>query len=652
MHSSLKETKSIVLVGQPNSGKTTLFNALTGSHFQTGNYPGVTVDYSYGKPDSKFKIQNKFQFIDSPGLNSLNAKSKDEEVTVSCLANHPKFGNPDLIICVVDATQLSRQLYLLKQLKESNFRIAAAVTMLDILAKKNLRIDFEKLEETFEIPFFEVNGRIKSGIKELMEEIDSQLSLREAPIPKLITDFSKEYILGSFKEIGEIEHNVLHYIETNSHSASEKQKIISQASDSTRKADKIFFLHPILGGILFVIIMGSLFTSIYWLATPLMDLVDAFFGFTSGLVFDSLPDSVLRDLIVDGLIAGVGSVIVFVPQIMILFLLMGILEDSGYLSRAAVIIDWPLRKIGLSGRSFVPMLSGFACAIPGMMAARTIPNLRERMLTIFVMPLMSCSARLPVYALLLTFITPEGKPWIGGISLMVLYIASLFFGSLVAGIAKKFVHSSSKNSIFSLELPSYKFPVPKLILRSTFNRTKSYVTNAGVPIIIISLILWFFTYFPGVPENVPEGEQLDRIEYSYASNVSKVLEPVLHPMGADWRVGVSLIASFAAREVFVSSMALIFHITGDDDENLQKNLLQSMREAKIQSTGEKLFTFSTVIGLLVFFNIALQCLATVAVSKKETGGWKIPIIQVFAFTGIAYVLAIATVQGLRILGFD
>ncbi len=651
MHSSLRETKSVVLVGQPNAGKTTLFNALTGSHFQTGNYPGVTVDYSYGKPDSKFKIQNKFQLIDSPGLNSLNAKSEDEKVTVSCLVNHPKFGNPDLVICVVDATQLSRQLYLLKQLKESNFRIVAAVTMLDVLAKKNLKIDLVRLSKKFEIPFVEVNGRTVSGIKELMEKVDSELSEKEIPTPKLITDFSKEYILGSFKEIAEIENEALEHTKPDLKSASEKLNIISQASHSTRRADENLFLHPILGGILFLVIMGSLFTSIYWLAAPLMDLVDEFFGLTSSLVADALPDSILRDLVVDGLIAGVGSVIIFVPQIMILFLLMGILEDSGYLSRAAVIIDWPLKKLGLSGRSFVPMLSGFACAIPGMMAARTIPNLRERMLTIFVMPLMSCSARLPVYALLLTFITPEDKPWIGGISLMFLYVASLFFGSLAAGIAKKFVQSS-ENSIFSLELPSYKFPVPKLILRSTFNRTKSYVTNAGVPIIVISLILWIFTYFPGPPENIPEAEQLDRIEYSYASSASKILEPVLHPMGADWRVGVSLIASFAAREVFVSSMALIFHVTGEDDDTLQENLLQSMREAKIQSTGEKLFTFSTVIGLLVFFNIALQCLTTVAVAKKETGGWKIPLIQVVTYTGVAYVLSIITVQGLRVLGFD
>lgn len=651
MHSSLKKTKSVVLVGQPNAGKTTLFNALTGSHFQTGNYPGVTVDYSYGKPDSKFKTQNKFQIVDSPGLNSLNAKSEDEKVTVSCLANHPKFGSPDLVICVVDSTQLSRQLYLLKQLKESNFKIIVAVTMLDVLSKKNLRIDFEKLEQKFGIAFLEVNGRNKNGIQELLEKVDSKLSEKEVLEPKLITDFSKEYILGSFKEIAEIEHEVLHHTESNLKSASEKLKIISQASHTTRKADEKLFLHPFLGGILFLVIMGSLFTSIYWLAAPLMDLVDAFFGMTSELVAGSLPDSVLKDLIIDGLIAGVGSVIIFVPQIMILFLLMGILEDSGYLSRAAVIIDWPLKKLGLSGRSFVPMLSGFACAIPGMMAARTIPNFRERILTIFVMPLMSCGARLPVYALLLTFITPEGKPWIGGISLMFLYVASLFFGSLAAGIAKKFIQSSG-DSIFSLELPSYKFPVPKLILRSTFNRTKSYVTNAGIPIIVISLILWFFTYFPGPPNNIPEEEQLDRIEYSYASNVSKVLEPVLHPMGADWRVGVSLIASFAAREVFVSSLALIFHVTGEDDDGLQENLLQSMREAKIQSTGEKLFTFSTVLGLLVFFNIALQCLTTVAVAKKETGGWKIPLIQVITYTGVAYVLAIFTVQGLRLLGFD
>jgi ferrous iron transport protein B len=356
---------------------------------------------------------------------------------------------------------------------------------------------------------------------------------------------------------------------------------------------------------------------------------------------------------------------VFVPQILILFLILGLLEDSGYLSRGAMLIDRPLSKIGLNGKSFVPLLSGFACAIPAIMAARTISNKRERFLTIFVIPLMSCSARLPVYALLIAFLIPADKAWIGGLVLASIYVFSIVSSIIVAAIMNKFSHKlvrEEDNSSFILELPAYRQPKLKVVLNNSLTSAKVYLKRAGPIILSFALILWVLTYFPNynpkidtqnmTQEQVRQEKSAQRLSTSYASDIGKIIQPVMSPVGMDWRVGVSLIAAFTAREVFVSSMALIFKVTSDNQNDLQTSLLNAMRDAKIGNTGKKLFTTATITGLIIFFIFALQCLSTVAISKKETGSWRIPILQVLIFTSTAYILMFITVNGLRALGIS
>jgi ferrous iron transport protein B len=395
-----------------------------------------------------------------------------------------------------------------------------------------------------------------------------------------------------------------------------------------------------------------------------MDLVDGLFSNLNSLVAENLNTGWFTNLISDGLISGTGSVLVFVPQILILFIILGLLEDSGYLARGAMLIDKPLSKIGLNGRSFVPMLSGFACAIPAMIAARTIPNRKERLFTIFIIPLMSCSARLPVYALLIAYLIPAEKAWMGGIVLGGIYLFSMLSSIVVALVTNKFtkrLFSSNETSSFILELPAYRIPKLSSVLNHTYNSSKQYLLKAGPIILMFSLVLWFLTYFPNInpevdtkgmsTEQVQNVERAERLENSFASDLGKFIQPIMTPIGMDWRVGVSLISAFAAREVFVSSMALTFKVTAEGDE-AESSLLSSLRNAKIEATGEKLFTTATTIGLIVFFIFALQCLSTVAVSRKETGGWKIPILQVVTFTSLAYIMTFITVNGLRFLGIQ
>ncbi len=410
--------------------------------------------------------------------------------------------------------------------------------------------------------------------------------------------------------------------------------------------------------------MSVTFTSIFWLASPLMDLINDAFSFFSQTATDLLGDNWFSDLISDGIITGIGSVMVFLPQILILFLILGLLEDSGYLARGAMLVDKPLSKIGLNGKSFVPMLSGFACAIPAIMATRTITNRRERLLTIFIIPLMSCSARLPVYALLIAFLTPSDKPYIGGIVLSLIYIFSILSSVVIAGVINK-LQSKGKlqrnDSSFILELPTYKKPKLGIVASTTVKNAKQYIYKAGPVIFYLSIALWIFTYFPNynpsVQSNNSNQEELsqlknsERISTSYAAYAGKFIEPVMKPIGLDWRVGVSLIATFAAREVFVSSLALIFKIT-DNSDDLQNSILTAMRDATFDGADQKVFTTASTAGLIIFFVFALQCLSTVAISKKETGSWKIPILQIVVFTSLAYILSLITFNGLRAFGIN
>lgn len=678
MTSVLTENKTplITLVGQPNSGKTTLFNFLSGKNYKTVNYPGSTVEYSISKILSKFSVNANI--LDSPGIISLIPSSPDEKISVDSLFSHPQFGRPDIIIVTVDASQLSRHLYLVKQLIDSNFNVIVALTMTDLLNKKGFEISEKKLSSILNCKAVRIDGRKGKGVDNLLLSLNELiLNLQD---DKIISsenrNIHKEKLLESYRHIEQIEKEVLflrkpdgaeNEIDINEINKKivvlNTSRILNKPDAFSMKLDK-YLLHKFWGLVFFLLIMTLTFTSIFWLAVPLMDLVNDLFSLLSESFVNFAGEGWFTDLVANGLINGLGSVLVFLPQILILFLILGLLEDSGYLARGAMLIDKPLSLIGLNGKSFVPLLSGFACAIPAMMATRTISNRKERLLTIFIIPLMSCSARLPVYALLIAFLTPSDKPWIGGIILSAIYIFSICSSLVLASVVNKYnkiLIREKDSSSFILELPAYRKPKPGVVFSNTIKNAKQYIQKAGPIIIYLSVILWLLTYFPNSnPEintenksgsEISELKNAERISTSYASDLGKIIEPVMKPLGLDWRVGVSLIATFAAREVFVSSLALIFKIT-DEGDDLQNSILNSMKEAKIGDSDQKLFTVATTSGLIIFFVFSLQCLSTVAISKKETGSWRIPALQIIIFTSLGYVFALLTLNGLRFFGIN
>lgn len=679
MHSHIDNHKKsetlITLVGPPNSGKTTLYNYLSGKKSKTVNYPGSTVNYSVSKILSKHAVNA--DILDSPGIISLNASSPDEKVSVDTLYKHPKYGHPDIVIVTVDASQLSRHLYLVKQLMESNFNLIVVVTMVDILKRNGKDIDIIKLSAILGCCVVKFDGRNADGMNTLLEKTRDKIigiEKEEAILPIAKFHIDKEKLLLSYKQIEDIEDEVI--IDTtykkneriDLSAINEELVILNQRrpfvrpDSKTLRLDKIF-LHKYWGLIIFFLVMSFTFTAIFWIAQPLMDWISGGFEWLSNYSGELLGDNLLSDLISGGLIPGLGSVLVFLPQILILFFILELLEDSGYLARGAMLVDKPLSKIGLNGRSFVPMLSGFACAIPATMAARTIANKKERFLTIFILPLMSCSARIPVYALLVAFLTPKDKPYLGGIFFTLIYIFSIVCSLVVAAIMNKFrdkIVKEKEDSSFILELPAYRRPKLWYNLKHSYKNAKQYVKKAGPVILILSLVLWVLTTFPNYNPSIPDADKLsaeevssvknsERLAGSYAAMMGRFIEPVMKPMGMDWRIGVSLVATFAAREVFVSSLALIFKVT-DDDESNHNSLLTAMQDAKFEDTGKKLFTPSMVIGLVIFFVFAMQCLSTTAIARKETGGWKIPILQIVVFTSLAYTLTVIVVNGLKAMG--
>jgi ferrous iron transport protein B len=673
-----KKTPLISLVGQPNSGKTTLFNFLSGKNYKTVNYPGSTVEYSISKILSKYAIDANI--LDSPGIISLVPSSPDEKISVNSLHSHPEFGTPDLIIVTVDSSQLSRHLLLVKQLIDSGFNVVVALTMKDILHKKGFDVSEKRLSEMLGCSVVSIDGKTGKGIDNLLKTVNDNIhngnSGKSISLLRLPHNQRRESLLESYREIESIEKEVLFSKNDNDNNTQvniakiNEQLVVLNPSrtqnrpdEQSMKLDRVL-LHKYFGLAIFALVMTITFTLIFWLAAPLMDLVNEGFSYASEVVVSLMGDTWYGNLISGGIISGVGSVLVFLPQIVLLFLILGLLEDSGYLARGAMIVDKPLSKIGLNGKSFVPMLSGFACAIPAIMATRTITNRRERFLTIFIVPLMSCSARLPVYALLIAFLFPPESPWLGGLALTAIYIFSIASSLIIASIVNKFsakLSGDSGHSSFILELPAYRKPKFNVVVMKTLDNAMQYVKKAGPIILYLSIILWFLTYFPNhspeinssgkSSEEVAELTNSERIATSYASKLGKFIEPALTPIGMDWRVGVSLVATLAAREVFVSSLALTFKVT-ESGEDIQNSILNSMRNATIEGTDQKLFTTATSAGLIIFFVFALQCISTIAIVRKETGSWKMPVIQLVMFTGIAYVLTFITVNGLRLLGVN
>ena len=612
-------SKSIVLVGPPNSGKTTLFNWLTGFKHRVINYPGSTVLISSGKLYKKYKHDHAL--IDTPGTYSLFPKSLDEKVTRDFLFENKQI---EALVLVFDGSKLEIQLPLFFQLKEAGFKIIIALTMWDLISDQDL--DLPQLEKSLGVPVVPINGLMGGGVFDLVKKIKMVSQSKTSNIKK-IKDWTLKELNTTLKKSKEIYALI-------------SKKVIKKRKNLfiSHKFDQ-FFLHPKLGLVFFGIIMFSLFSSLFWLAEPFMGYVDGFFSFLIDKTYHINPQSLALRFLSHGVFASFGSVLIFVPQIFILFLGISLLEDTGYLARAVALADGPLSKIGLTGRSFIPFLSGYACAIPAVMAARNLSSLKERWMVFFVIPLMSCSARLPVYALLLSFLFYGQSSWKPGLFLSLIYVASFFLGILGVSLLNLWIKDDKKQKPFLLDLPVYRKPVWSQTFYNSWKRTKHYVVSAGPAIFTVALIVWAMTNFP----QVPQGSEVEQIQESYAGHIGKVIEPVFEQMGVDWRVGVGLIAAFAAREVFVSSLALVFSVSPVNDVSMTSSLIENMKTA-VNSHGEPLFSIASIISLIIFFMVALQCVSTTAIIYKESRSLKFAIFQLVSLNVLAYFLATLSYQ--------
>lgn len=635
---------NIALVGAPNSGKTTLYNWLTGSKYKTVNYPGATVEYAVGGLSSnlierfQLKLNQQIQFIDTPGIYSLNAKTSDEEVTADLLFKQTEI-QIDFVYLVLDATQLNRQIPLLYQIQKSNIPFQVIFMMNDLAEKEKIQIRHSELlqELSAQKPLF-FDGLFGTGLEQILKTLND-ITLKSYQLEKMTFDPTA---LAEMQSVSDQLYKK--YVKLSD------QNLKESPLKQTLAIDR-WTLHPLFGFIIFFLIMTLLFSSVYWLATPFMDLIDSAVSFLSDSAKSQIP-GLAGEFISDGVIAAVGGVIIFIPQIFILFFGLGVLENSGYLSRVATLIDRPLSLIGLGGRSFVPLLSGFACAVPAIMATRHIQSKKQKLIAQFIIPFMTCSARLPVYALMIGLLLPTENNLISGFVLAGLYFFAIFVSALVSAVMSKIIQSSER-PMLSLDLPFYRAPRLKIIFRQSYDKSKSFVKRAGPIIFVLAIVLWFATQFPR-PENSDQMSTSQITEQSYAGQFGKVIQPLFEPMGLDWRAGFGIISSFAAREVFVSSMLLVFDIPEDaENEDAQLvTLRNSMQQATFQSgplTGQKIFTFSSCLGILIFFMLALQCLSTYAILKQESGGHKLALAQLIFSNFLAYGLAVFVVQGLRYL---
>jgi ferrous iron transport protein B len=654
-----KEPKeiTIALAGNPNAGKTTLFNALTGLKQKVANFPGVTVE----RKEGGWQIENfksPVRLIDLPGLYSLEANSLDEEIARDVLTGKvPELSAPDLIIAVVSATNLERNLYLVTQLFEYNIPIVIALTMFDDAQKANLEIDVNKLSALLEIPVVPVTVSKNVGLEELSHTV-SQVLTQRVPPPKIHLN-GQNPILSRYNWIFQI-----------------TQEAVGSTTDSeevsfSEKLDRVL-THKIFGLIALSLILLLVFQAIFTWATLPMDLLDSGFGTLSEVIKSNLPPGILTDLLTDGIIAGVGGVLVFLPQILMLFLFISILEDSGYMARAAFLLDRVMRSVGLHGKAFVPLLSSFACAIPGIMATRTIENPKDRLTTILIAPLMSCSARLPVYTLMIAAFF-SGQYLFGFLSMGAVIILSMYFLGIITAIIVGFILKRTVLKAppppFVMELPPYRLPNPRTIIYNMVSRAGLFVRRAGTVILALSIILWALTNFPrhsppdlnnsaGQTQTV-ENEELqkeaekkaasEQIRTSYAGQLGHLIEPVIKPLGFDWKIGVALISSFAAREVLVSTLNIIYNGEKDSEAD-NETLVSAVREAKHEDETPA-WTPLTAITVMVFFVLACQCISTVAVVRRETNSWAWTFFMVVYMTTLAYVAAFITFQFGKILGF-
>ena len=634
----------LILVGNPNSGKSTVFNSLTGLNQRVGNFPGVTVEKKIG--NVQLNNQLKAEVVDLPGTYSLDPRSKDEKVTFDYINKSQRSDLKEIIIVVADASQLKKNLLLSTQLIDLNKPTILVLNMMDVVDRNQDEIDIEGLRAELSIPIVPMNARINKGLNQLKTDIANfHFKGNKKFIPE---EESKDVLKNTALRYQKIKQLFIRHV---------KSKGESETTKLTRKIDHIL-MHPVWGFAIFLFILFLIFQAIFSWSTYPMDWIENGFLAFGNTVAKVLPQGILNDLIVNGILAGLGGIIVFVPQIALLFMFIALLEDSGYLARVSYLTDNLLRRFGLNGRSIIPLLGGAACAVPAIMSARTISNKKERLLTIFVTPLISCSARIPVYTLLIALIIPAEKQLIGfnlqGIVMMILYLIG-FAAALLTAVVMKYWIKSSEKSNFIMELPIYRKPRWKNVAYTILNKVKVFLFEAGKIIIAVSIILWVLSSYGPADEmqkverkyeqmeNKISQDRLasEKLEVSYAGHIGKWIEPVIRPLGFDWKIGIAVITSFAAREVFVGTMATLYSV-GDAENTI--SIKEKMAKAKDPETGEKIYSRATGYSLMIFYAFALQCMATVAIVVKETGGWKWPIIQLVYMGGLAYLASFFVYQ--------
>lgn len=656
---SPKKDLHAVLLGNPNAGKSTLFNALTGLNQKTGNYSGVTVD----KLQGSFKHQTiKVDLIDLPGTYSLFPKSTDEEVAVKNLLSEKE--RPDVVVLVLDSTNIKRNLLLATQTLDLGMPTIVVLNLYDEAVLQNIKIDVERLEDLLGVKVIPVDSRSKEGIEKVKDAI------LNAPIPRntfydiksevsYLHMVSSQFATSPTHELDKFETDDnlyrfknIKYIAGLCVKTPEELKLKQQST----RIDKIV-THRIWGFVVFLLVLLIIFQAIFYVAEyPMKWIENAFLGFGE-IIKSNLPSGILTNLLSDGVIAGISGVVMFIPQIAFLFLFIAFLEDSGYMARASFIMDRIMRKFGLNGRSVIPIISATACAVPSIMSTRSISNFKERLITIFVLPMMSCSARLPVYTLLISMMFPAkivfGFLNLKGLVLMGLYLLGFVFTLITAFVLKKLL-KTKEASFYLMEMPVYRWPLWKNMLLTVYNKVKVFVVDAGKIILAISIVLWFLSnYGPGgnvqkiedkyaISEYPTEGEGAvdyskeaiarKKLEASYIGHLGRAIEPAIKPLGYDWKIGISLITSFAAREVFVGTMATIY---GASNENgIQETLMKEKDE-----NGNLRYTLPVCFSLAIFYVFAMQCMSTLAVVRRETKTWKWPIIQFVYLTTLAYLSA-------------
>ena len=694
---------NVALIGNPNVGKTSVFNQLTGLNQQVGNYPGITVEKKIGF--CKLSSNIKANILDLPGTYSLNASSIDENVVIELMLNKNDKLFPDVVLLITDVENLKRNLLLFTQIKDLEIPTILVINMVDRMETKGISLDIPHLEEVLQTKIALVSSRKNLGIDQLKNLIIDYKNLSTKPclnasvidqdyFDKLRKTFPNQLLYKLWLVITQdvnflnLDRNEVRSSFTKSHSdlkrLQQKETIkryqfinevlkvgqnidSSKAKDFRAKLDRVL-THRVWGYVIFFLILFVIFQSIFdWSKIP-MDFIDSTFASFSSFAKVQLPAGILTNLISQGIIPGIGGIIIFVPQIAFLFMFISILEESGYMSRVVFLMDKIMRKFGLSGKSVVPLISGTACAIPAIMATRNIENWKERLITILVTPFTTCSARLPVYAIIIGLVIPDQRVFgiinMQGLTLMLLYLMGFGMAIFSSYILNKILKIKGK-TYFVVEMPNYKLPIFKNVFINVIEKTKDFVMGAGKIILAISIILWFMASF-GPGENFDKASEIVnsevdgstkmnpivlenkvasyKLEHSYIGKLGKLIEPAIKPLGYDWKIGIAVLTSFAAREVFVGTLATIYSVGDADNETTIKNKMQEETDIK---TGNKIFNLATGVSLLLFYAFAMQCASTLAVTKRETNSWRWPLAQLIFMSGFAYLVSFIAYQFLK-----